>query len=175
MTKTGKTILTIVAVVVPLGIIISAVMWGKGIWDKIKIKPFFVSVDFKGLSLKDAQDILINGGEKTINAVIGMEVKNNSGTNISFSGLRAKLYYNGVVLAETSQALANKKLVATAHNESDPLKVTDSVTIKLNKSTAQFALDKLLGRKPQIDYTIELSLFGIPILKWFPIKGNFKL
>lgn len=174
MTKTGKTIVTILAIVLPLGVLVGLVMWGRDIFSKIKIVPYFVSVDFKGLSLQDAQDILANGGEKTINAVLGIQVLNDSGVNIPFSGMKAQLYYNGIVLAETTKVLENQKFVAKAHNTADPLRITETVIITLSRATAQLLIQKLLGRETEVGYTIEMNIFGLPILKWFPIKNTFK-
>lgn len=168
-----KNFLIALAIILPLGFLIGLFLWAKNIWNKIKITPYFVSADFKGLNLKDVQDILVSGDEKTIDAVLGMEIKNDSGTDITFSGLKAKLYYNGTLLSETSSQLANQKFIAKAHNIDAPLQVTDAITVRLNQTGAQLLVEKLSGSKPKIDYTIELSIYNIPILKWFPIKNNF--
>lgn len=172
-----KKFIIALAILLPLGILIWVFFWGKSIWDNIKIKPYFVSADLKGLNLQDVQDVLA-GQERTIDSVLGMEIKNDSDSNITFSGLKAKLYYQGTLLAETSDALADKKFTATAHNLNAPLNVTDSVTLRFNDKSVQLLADKVTaqltgGKKPEIDYTIELSIYGIPILKWFPIKGTF--
>lgn len=174
MKKIWEYILIGLAIFIPLGGIAYALRWASNTWDKITFTPYFVSADFKGLTLQDAQDILLSGKQKTINAVFGMEVKNDSNTAISFSGLKAKLYYNGTLLGQTSDIIAGKKYTAEAHNVDNPLQVTDSVTVTLSQATAQLLIDKILGKKPKIDYEIQLTIFGIPYFQWFPIKNNFE-
>lgn len=169
-----KNFLIFLAIVLPLGFIVWLILWAKDIWDKIKFTPYFVSADFKGLNLKDVQDILASGQTKQIDAVLGMEIINESNTPITFSGLKAKLYYKGILIAETSPVLANQKFTAQANNVNAPLQVTDSVTVTLSQATANLLAEKLTGTKPKIDYTIEISIYSIPVLKWFPIRNSFE-
>lgn len=174
MTITRKTIWTLVAIIVPLGIIISAFFWGKNIWQRLKFKPYFVSADLSGLSVSDIQSIF-SGGQRVLTATLGLIAINDSGTSVSFSGLKAKLFYDNTLLAETSDSLKEQKHTATAHNMDNPLKVEDPVNIILSQAVVKLATDKLAGRNPQIEYTIALNIYGVPITKIFPIKGTFPL
>lgn len=151
-----------------------AIWYAKSLFDKIKITAYFISADFKGLNLKDIQDILASGQEKEIDAVLGLQVVNESNTPITFSGLKAKLYYVGTLIAQTGDVIANQKYTATANNVNAPLQVAVPVTVKLNQAGARLLLAKLTGQNPSVDYEIELSLMGIPVLRWFPIKDKFK-
>lgn len=165
-----KKFLIIASIVLPLGFLLGLFLWAQSIWTKVKITPYFVSADFKGLNLQDVRAILASGEEREIDAVLGMEIRNDSNSAITFSGLKAKLSHNGVLIAETSEELANQKFTAKAN---EVLQVTDSVKVKLNQAGAQLLLNKLAAQKSKIDYTLEFSVYGIPILRWFPIKNSF--
>ena len=163
----------ILAIVLPLGFIIGLIIWGKDIWDKITFTPYFVKADLKGLSMDDIQPLL-NGEERTIEAILGMEIKNDSNSSVTITGLKAKLFYKGTPLAETSESLAERKYVIEANNVNNPLQITDNVTIRLNKAGAQLLIDKFTGKKPRIDYTIDLSVLGIPVGKFLRALGFSK-
>lgn len=168
MTKKGKTIWTLIAILVPLGIIISVFFWGKSIWDKLSFsKPYFVSFDMHGLTLADIPKSLILGNEKRVDITLGLDIKNDSSTSISFSCVKAKFYYEGALIGETSDSLSKQRFVAKKH---DTLKVTDTTSIILNQAGGKLLLSKLSGGKPQIEYKILVCPLGIPI----PIpKNNF--
>lgn len=168
-----KKFLTILAIVVPMGFLIGIGLWLHDIWSKISFKPYFVAADLNGISLKDIPAILA-GEERFVNATIGMEVKNDSSTSLSFSGIKAKLFYNGVLIAETSDAFKNKKFTAAANNLDAPLQVIDNITLRVNKTVAQLLFDKITGLKPKIRYEVDLSVLGVPISKLFPIKSSFE-
>ena len=168
-----KTFWIILAFVLPLGFLIGLAIWAKDIWDKVTFTPYFVKADLKGLNLQDVQALLA-GEERTIEAILGMEIKNESNSSITISGLKAKLYYLGTPLAETSDELAETKYVIEANNVNNPLQITDSVTIHLNKAGARLLADKIAGNKPRIDYTIDLSVLGIPIGKVLRALGFSK-
>lgn len=168
-----KKVAIILAIILPLGFLIGLALWAKDLWDKITFKPYFISADFKGLNLSDAQ-ALLQGEERTINAVLGMEIKNESNSSVTISGLRAKLFYKGIPLAQTSDTLAQTKYVIEANNVNNPLQITDNVTIRLNKAGAQLLTDKISGVKPRIDYTIDLSVLGIPIGSFLRFFGFSK-
>ena len=172
MTKTARNILIGIAVIIPLGII-ALIAYGMSIWKNISIKPYFVSADLSGLSLADIPAIL-TGGQRQVKTVLGMEVLNDSDVDISFSSLKATLYYEGNKIGETSDKLKNTKYVASAHNLLNPLRVSDEVTLTLNQSVAKLLVDKISGKKPKVDYEIQLTILGIPFFKWFPIKSNFE-
>lgn len=175
-----KTLLKIVLILLPLGLIIGLVWWGKSIWDSLHFRPYFVSADLKGLKLSDIPDIVASGQEKTINAKLGMEIKNDSSTAIKFCYLKAILSYRGIEIARTSERFADAcSSIPKKGQPNNPLYVEDDVTIKLNRGGLLLLTDKFLGNKPKIDYQIQLSIFGIPITRilsffGYPIKNSFE-
>lgn len=165
----------VVAVVVPLGIIVGAILWGKSIWSNLTFgTPYFVSADLKGLSLSDIPSIISSPEGKTINAVLGMQIKNDSSTSIPFCSLEVVLSYKGTEIARTSEAFKNAcQTIPAKGKPNNPLNISDNIVIKLNKGGVELLSDKLLGKNPEIDSRIDLSVFGIPISKIYPIKSKF--
>ena len=159
------------AIIVPMGAIIGAIVWGKSIWDKLSFKPYFISANLGGLSLTDIPDIVLSGQERTLNAKLGLEIKNDSSTAIKFCNLKAILSYKGIEIARTSDQLAQSCSSIPAN---DVLKQEDDITIKLNRGGASLLTEKLLGKNPVINYEIDLSILGIPVSKILSLFGMTK-
>lgn len=167
-----KKFLTILLVLIIISIPL-AIWYAKSVWDKISFNPYFVSADFQGLTLKDIPAILASGEKKTVQATLGMQVKNDSNVSITFGSLKATLYYEGNIIGQTSDSLASKKFTSDAHSQDATPPITDVVNIVLSQATAKLLIDKITGVKPQIDYEISLSVLGIPITKIISIKNSF--
>lgn len=170
MSKGLKITLWVVAVLVILFLI--AIWYGKNVWDKITFKPYFISADLKGLSLSDVPAIL-GGEDRKVTATLGMQIKNESNVSFPISGLKAKLYYNGEIIAETSDALKNASFISEANSEDVTPPIIDTITVILNQAGGKLLVDKISGKKPEIKYTVDVNVFGIPISKIYPIESSF--
>ena len=142
----------------------------KGIWEKIHFsKPIPTALNLQGLTLADILSAAFTGTQKDITATLAMSITNDSDTDITFNNMKVKLLYNGSLISETSETLANTNFVLKAH---DTLQVSDTINIRLN-TAGDFLKEKVLGGHPSVDYTVDLSVYGIPVGKIYPIEGSF--
>lgn len=162
----------IVGIILGILVILAVLGWiwwetyGKKIWDNIIFQNFgFSGVDLKGLTLQDIPDILLKGEQRQIPVTMGMEILNKNKFSIPFCYLQAEFFYKGNPIAKTSDNLAKTCIRIPAQGEpNNPFPVSDPVTITLSRAGgAQLITDKLLGGKPEIDYEVSLSIFGIPV------------
>lgn len=165
MNKGLKIVLWIVIILAVVAVI--TFFWGKSAWDKIDFgKPRLEGLDLQGLTLNDLANIALAGQSKTVTATIVMDIKNDNGFSIPFSSIKAQLSYKGTVIAETTD---NSSHTVPANGI---LSLSDNVNIILNNAGGALLIEKLKGNHPQIDYTIILKVFGIPIPSQ---TGNFTL
>lgn len=150
--------------VILAGLAIGAYFWAKNAWDKISFSaPKLKGVDFRSISLTDLANIVLAGGTKTIVATISMDIKNDNSFKIPFT-VKAKLFYQEVLIAVTHSLSGVIPAKGT-------LTISDQVNIILNQAGAAILIEKIKGGTPKIDYSLSLSLFGIPIPK--KIKSSF--
>lgn len=147
--------------------------WGeekaKEIWNNITFgKPVPQSLDLQGVTLADVQNSLINGQSKTIVLTLGMDIENKNNFSIPFSA-KIRSSYGGNVIAETATMSGTVPANGTFH-------ASAPITITLSGAQTQILIQKIQGKKVPIDYSIDLSLFGIPI-NWFigPITNTYEL
>lgn len=144
---------------------------GKSIFEKLTFQNFsFADLDLHGLSLQDIAKALLAGDEKPIDVTLAMEIKNENNFSIPFCYLNARLFYRGTLIATTSEKLA---LTCYGVPANGVLTVSDRIKIILNKAGGLLILDKFAGKKPKIDYEVELSAANIPSLLIPTIKNNF--
>ena len=142
----------------------------KDIWEKITFsKPIPTALDLKGLTLADLVNIGFGGPQKDISASLKMFITNDSTTEVTFNKLRVTLLYKGQIITQTSDKLYNTNYVLPAGGVEE---VEDTINISVN-TAADFLKEKVLGGHPVVDYTVDLSVNGIPIGKIYPITGNF--
>ncbi len=160
--STGKIILIVVLIGALIAAILYAFYWGKTAWDKITFsKPRLQAIDLQGLSLKDIESIGLQGTQKEVKVGLAMDIQNDNGFAIPFSSLKAKLYYDGTLIAETSEALAGRDYTLLPKST---LSVSDTISILLNGAAARkMIIQKATGGHPKIEYTIKISIFGIPL------------
>lgn len=133
-------------------------------WDKISFsKPIPQGLDLNGITLADLANIALAGKSKTVTATITMNIKNDNSFSIPFSA-KVKLLYQDTVIAETSSISGTIPANGT-------FPISDKVKIILNNAGGAILIEKLKGKPVQMDYSISLSLFGIPIPK--DIKNSF--
>ena len=160
--KKNRTVSVIMGIVAILG---SLAWLATIIWDNLKFNIYFKSVDLSGLTLADVEKIL--GGEtKVINTTLGADIENKNPFSISFSRLKVKMFYEEELIAETSEKIASTKYTIPAKGK---LSIEDTADIILNPSSVNLIAQGLTNRKPSIDYTVDLRVWGIPL----SIKNDF--
>lgn len=165
MNKALKIFLWIIVILAVLAAF--AFFFGKNYWDKISFsKPQIHGLDLQGLTLGDFVNAAFTGTERTINATLGIDIKNDNSFSIPFGNMKIKLLYNNVVVAQTSDAFANQKFTVPANGT---LTVSDTINVLLNNAGA-FLVEKIKGKHPQMDYVINLRVSGIPLPS---IKNSF--
>ncbi len=158
-------VIIVILVIVLIGYI--AYRYIKRGWQNVKFRVYFKSADLSGITLQDLISGVLVGTAKTIPVVIGDDIQNDNNYDITFSGLKAKLSYNGVVFVETSSNLESKEFTLKANSE---LSISDSTTFTLNKASLSLLKDKLSGGSPRIDFAVKVRVYGISIGVY---KGNF--
>lgn len=161
-------------IILPLGIIITFLIYIYISWKKIKLIPFIISADLSKLNINDIP-ILLSGQNVNINANIGLKIINKSSINIPFSNISVSAYYNDVLMASTSDSLKDKKFIASSNNSNDPLIIVDSINVNVNKEFTSLIINKIKGNKAEINYKININIFGIPIFKFVPINLTSEL
>lgn len=162
--QAGTTVIIIISVILVLA---AAYFWVRTVWEKLKLE-----VRFKGVDVGNLQAILAENFSGNMKMNLGLTVKNDNGFAIKFKNLRAFMYYENTLIAQTSEELAHKKFNVVANSDQiqeldaygnmihETTEVTDSVNAYLNKST--FNLVNNLQNKPQIQYKVKITIFWIP-------------
>jgi len=144
---------------------------GKNIFEKLTFKNFsFANLDLHGASIQDIAKALLAGEEKPIDVTLAMEILNENNFSIPFCYLNARLYYRGTLMATTSETLEQTCYSVPANGV---LPISDRIKIILNKAGGLLLLDKFAGKKPRIDYEIELSAANVPSWMIPTIKNSF--
>lgn len=167
MNKALKIFLWIIVVI----IIVAAVgfFWGKSSWDKINFsKPAIQGLDLQGLTAADLVGIALTGQTKTVTVALGMAIQNENNFSVPFSNMKIKFFYGDTLIAETSDSFSQKNFTLPANGT---LAVNDTVNIILNNAGGQLLIEKIKGNNVQLNYTIGISVFGIPI-GWLIPKQN---
>lgn len=131
-------------------------IWGKMIYNRIKFEFGFRGADLSGLDIQG----LLTGGQTEATIKMSAKVVNRNNFAISFSELRAWLYYDGVMMAQTSDELAKNKVTVQANSAAE---ITDDVRIFLNKQTIDLLKQVVTKQSPKVQYTVKLKIWGIPV------------
>lgn len=167
MSRGVQILLWVLAILAVLALIIYflVVPWATKVWDRITFSvPRLQGLDMKGLTLADIANIAFSGEEREVDAQLGMDIKNENNFSIPFSKVRAKLFYEGQLIAETTD---NASHLVPANGV---LPLSNLVKIRLNDAGGRIVIDKLQGKTPVIDYVIDANVYGIPLPS---IKNNF--
>ena len=164
--------LLIVAVIAIIGFILWKVWLERKftqIWDNIIFsKPYPEGLDLQGLTLVDLQNIVATGQPKTITLSLGMDIENRNNFSIPFS-TKIRSSYLGTPIAETNKISGTVPANGNFH-------VSAPITITLSGAQVQILIEKLQGKKVPIDYSIDLSLFGIPLNRFgYTITDKYEL
>lgn len=167
MSKGVRILLWVLAILAVLALVIYflVVPWATKVWDRITFSlPRLQGLDLKGLTLQDIINIAFTGGEKEVEAQLGMDIKNENGFSIPFSKVKAKLFYEGQLIAETTD---NASHLVPANGA---LALSNPVKIRLNDAGGRLVIEKLQGKTPVIDYEINANVYGVGLPT---IKKNF--
>lgn len=128
----------------------------KMIYNRITFEFGFRGADLSGISIQT----LLLGGQTEASLKMAMKVVNKNNFNISLSDLRAWLNYEGTMVAQTSENLAQNKITIPKNGS---MEIVDDVKIHLNPQSVKLLRNVISGQKPRVDYTVKLKLYGIPI------------
>lgn len=165
-----KIFLWIIAILAVLAIIgyFLVIPWAKKAWDNITFsKPVPESLNLQGINTSDFQNIVASGGSKDIFLTLGMDIENKNNFSIPFSA-KINSFYNGVPISETK--------ISDTIPANGTLHVSAPVTITLSRAQIQMLAEKLQGKKVPVDYTIDLSVYGIPLNRFgYTIKDKYEI
>lgn len=119
------------------------------IWNNVNFKFDF---NIAGSNLTGLAD----GG--TIKIPVIATITNDNSFSIPFRNVKAWIYYNNTLIAQTSDDISNFSFTAPAHG-SIPV-IDPSANLFVN--SASIALLGAYSSHPPINYTISLTVFGIP-------------
>lgn len=150
-------IAAIIAVLAALAFLV-VIPWATKVWDRITFsEPRVEALDLQGLSLQDLANIAFTGTTKEVTAILGMDIKNENNFSIPFSNLRAQLFYQDTLIAETTDTRSYNVPANGGLAFSNPVKII------LNNAGGQLLIAKATGGNPIIDYVIKANVFGIPL------------
>lgn len=168
MSKGVKIFLWIIVIVAVLAFIGS--MYAYRSWQKISFKFSFQGIKFENIDLPQVLATLLAGGTITGSVGVGCTITNNNSFSIPFSNLKAKLFFNGIQIGETSDVLYGQKITVPQNSQ---FSFSDNASIYINKNALSIIQDLIAKKSPTIDYEVRIKIFGIQFP--FPIKNNFQL
>lgn len=138
-------IAVILAVLILLGI-----TWGKSVFNRIT----FSDPQLAQFSLSELQNI---ASGKITTIPVSITISNANNFSISFSKISIALSFNGTVFALTADP-SGYTIPANGN-----LTITENIIFSLNDAAIELLAEKIQGKPAQIQYTIGLRIFGIPI------------
>lgn len=182
--SSGGTIALIILIIVIL--LVAGYLYMKSVWNKISFVIAFKGIDFGAINISDLDNI----GQTNTKIRLGLKVSNGNNFSIPFTNLRAWLYYDNTLIAQTTEELAFKKYTVLAnsnkiidesiakgptgmpcsfgngtYNENgncELTEITDLVNVYLNPSSVQLIKEIANKTNPAISYSVKLNVFGIP-------------
>lgn len=168
MSKGGKIVMWIVIILAVLAAV--GYYFGNKAWRKISLKVFVSGIDTGNTTLQQAIITLATGNSVVIKLLAGVNITNGNTFSIPVSKFRAKLFYNGTQIAETSPGLYESKIIVPANSQ---YSITDSADVVIGPGALTLLKGIVVKQKPLIEYEIRFRIWGIPMP--FPIKNNFSL
>jgi len=129
---------------------------GRMIYNRILFEFGFRGADLSGLDIQG----LLTGGTTDATIKMSASVVNKNNFSISFSDLRAWLYYDGVLIAQTSEELPKNKITVQPNSSAE---IIDNVRVFLNNQSLDLLKKAALKQSPKITYTAKLKLWGMPL------------
>lgn len=149
---------------ISLALIISALYF----YIKSIVDSFNVSFGLDDLNLKDLNFKSIGLGNSYVKVKLKFIISFFGLSSIKFSDLKLKIYYNGVLVANSTDNADNNKQVIIY--ESIKNVVYHSFDIQVNKSSIELAYNIKSNANYIIDYELSLKLFGFSV----NYKGKYK-
>ena len=115
------------------------------------------SPDLTSLNLAN----LIGSGQSTTQININGTVTNKNNISFGVTNLQALIYYNGTLIAQTSDNLKNTPL--NIQGNGAVTNFSDTITIFMNPQTIQILQSVLSKNAVVLNYTLKFSLYGIPL------------
>lgn len=144
-----RTFLIIAAIVL---LLVLGYLYVKKIWDKISFVLSFKGIDLGNIDLSN-----LTGTNAKIR--VGLKVMNNNNFAIPFRKVRAWMYYDNTLIAQTSEDLSSKTFEVPANGV---IEVDDSVNTYINNASLKLIKEIVAKTNPAINYKIKINVFGIP-------------
>lgn len=142
-----------VLVLIVIGLILAIAYYeSMKIWDRIKFGFSFKGVDLGSIDLSN-----IGTSASNIKFTVGAKITNDNNFSIPFRNLKTWLYYNNTLIGQTSGDLASQSFTAPAHGN---VEIVDTVDAYFNSAAVDLA--KNIANHPSINYTLRMTIFGIP-------------
>lgn len=132
------------------------------------IDSFSVKFSIDDLNLKDLNFKSIGLGNGYIKVKLKFIISFFGLSSIKFSDLKLKIYYNGVLVANSTDNFDNNKQVVIYESINNI--VYHSFDIMVNKSSIELAYNIKSNASYIIDYELSLKLFGFSV----NYKGKYK-
>lgn len=165
--RKNKKMKTLITLAIVVGILIIAIIWGMKAWNKILFKLSFEGIDLSTIDLAS----LASFGQTSGKLLLGIQITNNNPFDIPFDKMKTFLYYDGTLIAESSgnlsaqsfKSLASSDKILNVGNGVIVKEVTDYVNVHINSASAKLIKDTVAKQNPKVNYTVQLSVFGVPL------------
>lgn len=140
-----------------LFVLIVVALYAKSIIDKIEFDFNIKNLNFKEFILKD----VTGQGSKTL-ITIEYLINNKSNTTIKFKDLYVEAYYNGSLIAKSTNNYNNTKEIVLSKKTND-IKFEQEYYVLLNKNSIDLASKIALKTPVNIGYLVKVKLFGFSL------------
>ena len=148
--------LGMLVIVILVVAIVLAIAYGIRAWDKVVFKVNLTGVDLSQFNLTS----LIATGQTEVKLIMNLTVKNDNSFAIPFKNMKGVLYYDKVVIGETSSDLAARSFRIPAHGTEN---IPDAVTIYLNQTGLRLIKEAVSKNNPRVDYIFKVNVFGVQL------------
>jgi len=124
--------------------------------NRIKFQFGFKGIDLSSLNIPT----LLAGGSTETTITISVKLINSNNFEISFSDLNAYLYYQDVLIGQTTDSISKQKVVVHPNASAE---ITGDIKIYLNPESIQLLTRVISKQSPLLPYTVRLKLYGVPI------------
>ncbi len=132
------------------------------LYTKSKIE---VSVDLAKLDIAKVAAALAGIGEGKLKWAVDINVKNNSRITLRASGLDAKIYHQGTLIAKSAEVSPEEIIILPGAEE----KIIHTLDVILSEQFFDLAQAFKSGQPLVLQYVVRIKLFGIPV----KFKDNF--
>lgn len=146
----------ILAVIVVLVVLLAlAGAYAVRAWNRIVFKFAFKGLDFNTINFQS----LLATGQTTAKLLLGMNIRNDNPFAIPFDKMKVWLYYDNVLIAESSGILYAKSFVLPANG--GVVDVDDYVNVYINQASGKLGKEVVAKSNPKINYTVKVTIFRI--------------